>query len=68
MQVLPSLESQVHNCVHPLMNLHRLGPSCISYSVFSLFLSWDGLMMIFHDIRLFCGALKIDCFATFVAS
>ena len=31
-------------------------------------LSWDGFIMRLHDVYLFCGALKIDVFASLVAA
>ena len=58
-QVFPDSDGRSHNCVHSLTDMHRIGHSWVSYSDFSLYLSWDGFIMPFHDVHLFCGALKI---------
>ena len=48
------------------MGLHRPGHYCIFIMPFTLLLSWYGFIMHFRDVHLFCGALKIDSFASLV--
>ena len=50
------------------MDLHQLGHSWVYCFDFSLFISWDGSIMIFRDVCLFFGLLKLDSFSAFVAA
>ena len=68
MQVLLDSDGWDHNCVHLLMGLHWPGHSWVFNSDFSLIMFWGGFIMRFHDVYLFCVVLKLECFATFVAS